>query len=223
MPPFQTGPRHTSKWRCGPVALPVMPDPPDLLAAPDMLAAPDRDRRHVVVRRVQVRTVGDPDLVAAAVVLPAGEDHRPGRRRLDPRAPVGGDVERVVAVVEVLADVAAVDGPGELAAAVLGRRLRARVRRRCCCSPLDDFATGFGAAGLGVAMPAPWPPGIVSVWPRTRFGIVELVGVDDLLRRRPGTSPRAPRACRSSSTVIDDAADRRDRERLADVEIVLRP
>jgi hypothetical protein len=34
----------------------------------------------------------------------------------------------------------------------------------------DDFATGFGAAGLGVAMPAPCPPGIVSVWPRTRLG-----------------------------------------------------
>jgi hypothetical protein len=36
--------------------------------------------------------------------------------------------------------------------------------------PPDDFATGLGAGGLGVAIADPCPPGIVSVWPMTRLG-----------------------------------------------------
>src|SRR5476649_1062049 len=46
------------------------PDPPDLLRSTDMLTDMDKDRRHVVVRGEQAAPVRDPDLVAAAVVLP---------------------------------------------------------------------------------------------------------------------------------------------------------
>src|SRR5512132_1352607 len=91
------------------------PDPPDLLPPRDVLAAPDRHRRHVVVRRVEAGAMGDPDLVAAAVVLPAGKGHDAAGGGRDAGPGVGRDVDRVVAVVEVLADVPAGDRPGELA------------------------------------------------------------------------------------------------------------
>src|SRR6266576_3833423 len=97
-------------------------DPPDQLAAPDMLAAPDGHGRHVVVGRIEPGTVRDPDLVAPTVVLPAGEGDDACGSGLDGGSAIGGDVDRVVAVVEVLADVATSDGPAELAAAVAGRR-----------------------------------------------------------------------------------------------------
>src|SRR6185369_4602086 len=97
------------------------------LATPDVLAAADGDRRHVVVGGVEPGAVGDPDLVPAAVALPAGEGDDTAGGRANGRAVVGCDVDRVVAVVEVLADVvvAADDREEEPAAGVGGRALDA--------------------------------------------------------------------------------------------------
>src|SRR5258706_479692 len=74
----------------------------------------------------------------AAAALPAGERDAPRRGGLDGRPAIGGDVDGVVAVVEVLADVAAGDGPAELAAAVVRRSLdgsRRSVGRRAARRP----------------------------------------------------------------------------------------
>ena len=133
-----------------PSRCPSSPTRPTCWPRADALAAPDRDRRHVVVRRVQVRAVGDPDLVAAAVALPAGEDHRPAGRGLDARAAVGLDVDRVVAVVVVLADGPAGDRPGERPARVPGRRPRRPAARPP--PPPRRLRRGFGAGfGVGIA------------------------------------------------------------------------
>ena len=96
--------------------------------------------------------MGDPDLVAAAVVLPAGEDDRARGRRPDGRTVVGGDVEAVVAVAEVLADVvaAAGDRPVEGAAAVGRRRPGASRRARYRCD--DPDGSSAGGFGVGIAL-----------------------------------------------------------------------
>src|SRR4051795_8631837 len=80
-------------------------DPPHALRPGDVLPRPDRQRRHVVVRRVEPAAVRDPDLVTAAVGLPARKDDAPGAGRDHGRPVIRGDVDRPVARVEVLADV----------------------------------------------------------------------------------------------------------------------
>src|SRR6266508_1011383 len=90
-------------------------DTPHLLSLGYALAAANRDRRHVVVGRVQTGPVGDPDLVPATIALPSGKDDGPACCGADRRAIVRGDVEPVMAVMEILADVvaAARHGPVE--------------------------------------------------------------------------------------------------------------
>jgi hypothetical protein len=87
--------------------------------------------------------MADVDLVAAAVALPAREDHLAGVRREDRRARVRRDVDRVVARVEVLADIAAGHGPAERAA-----ERAARATRRV---PATAATAATAAVGLRLA------------------------------------------------------------------------
>src|SRR4051812_19402466 len=69
--PDRAAPHLEVKVRTGRVT--GLADLADLLASSDLLTDADGDRRHVVVGREQVRPMGDPHLVTAAVVLPARE------------------------------------------------------------------------------------------------------------------------------------------------------
>src|SRR5690349_8804689 len=97
----------------GPSAL---ADSADLLALRHRLTGSDQHRRHVVMAAVDPATVVDPDLVPAAVVLPAGKDDHTVTRGHDRAPVVVRDVDAVVAVVEVLADIAAGNRPRPRAA-----------------------------------------------------------------------------------------------------------
>ena len=119
-------------------------DPADLLTAPDKLAAAHREGRHVVVGRVQVVAVRDPDLPAATVRLPAGEDH-PAAGCGHDRGPVRrGNVDGGVAVVEVLADVVATahDGPLHPPTCVVGGATGAATRGRAAAGSNVDARGG---------------------------------------------------------------------------------
>src|SRR5205814_5399328 len=96
------------------------PDPADLLAARHDLAHGDRHRGHVVHARVQAVAIVEPDLVPAAVALPAGVDDPRGERRDDRRPVLAGDVDPRMARPEILADVVATtdDRPMPCAAGV---------------------------------------------------------------------------------------------------------
>ena len=94
----------------------------------------------------------------------------PAAAARDGRAVVGRDVDRVVAVVEVLADVVAAtdDRPDEGAARVAGP-----AGWMLLPPPLFLGPTCSGSAwtaGLGTAIALPLAPGTTSTWPTTRFG-----------------------------------------------------
>ena len=139
--------------------------------------------------------MGDPDLVAAAVALPAGEDDRPAGGGADGRPVVGGDVEAVVAVVEVLADVVAAAETGQRKAPPLyvagARDEPPRLPERGPSSPV----------GLGTGMALPIAPGMDEHLADDEVRILELVGVEDLLLVRPCTWRPDPASVSDALTV----------------------
>src|SRR5260221_204333 len=76
--------RHADRDRevvVRPGRVPAHPDPADELALGHGLAGADPDRGHVAILDIQVAPDVDPDLVATAVVVPAGIRDGPGAGR----------------------------------------------------------------------------------------------------------------------------------------------
>src|SRR5207249_2610633 len=164
-------------------------------------------------RREQTRAVGDPDLIAATVVVPAGEDDGSRRSRDDARTVWRLDVDRRVARVEVLADRAAGDRPGEGAAPIARRcgvvtraATAARMRRRLVLRLGDALAEGARNDQLLADH-------------EVRVG--QPVKADDFVDGRArGLGDRLERIAVLDGE--DESADRWDHQRLADVELFLR-
>ena len=88
--------RRTSKWTCGPEALPVAPASPSCCAGAHAVADVDVDAREMRDERAHAAAVGDHDRVAPAAVAPAGVDDLSAPGRADRRPQPGNDVDAAV-------------------------------------------------------------------------------------------------------------------------------
>ncbi len=128
---------RTSKWTCGPVELPVLPEYETTSPAATDCPTDDGEGRVVGVRGREAVSVVDDDEVPVAA-HPAGVDHRPGGSGADGRSQRHGDVDALVHAPPARAEPArdrARDRPAEQAAA-RGRDDRG-CRRSCCWACAD--------------------------------------------------------------------------------------
>ena len=199
--------------------VPGLADATDLLATTDGLALAHRDPGHMVVGRVEPGAVGDPDLVTAPVVLPAGEDHGTRTRGTDGRTIIGGDVQAGVPVVEELADVVAAtdDRPEQRSTGVGGRWSARAARITSIAGGRSDLHSGHGlgdrdrlAGGAGHDQHlADHEVRVAQLVRGQDFGRGDLV-----VRRDAGQGV-------FGGDVHDQPIDRRDTQHLADVEGIL--